>query len=839
MRVTYPAMKILGILRRVVPIVLAVLLVLLVVSGGAFVLVTRSSFPQTTGTLKLDGLTGKVDVIRDKFGVPHIYADTPEDLFRAQGFVHAQDRYFQMEFSRRIGQGRLSELFGASALNQDKFIRTIGWARTAQEEAANMAPELKRYMEAYAAGVNGYILPNADKLGFEFKVLGLIGRTFKPEPWAPVNSLTWGKAMAYNLGGNMDDELLRAALLAKGGRQLADTLMPPYPRDMPVIAPSAASSDSGAPAEAYIFEETLAGDLALEMLAAKTEVMGLIGLNHESDIGSNNWVIGGARTTTGKPILANDPHLAIQMPSIWYQVGLHCRVVSATCPFDVAGVSFAGVPGVVIGHNARIAWGVTNVGPDTQDYYIERPNPANPDEFEFKGAFEKARIVDEVINVGGGQPVNIKVRITRHGPIMSDVVSDLKTAYQQPVSLQWTSLTPGSLVAAVFGLNKAQSWLDFRVALRDWDSPSQNFVYADVDGNIGYQMPGRIPIRASGDGEAPTPGWTGDTEWTGFIPFDDLPSVFNPPEGYIVTANNAVVDASKYKRFIAKDWDYGFRARQITSLVLAKDKHSVDDIRQMQFDVTSGLANDVIPYVANISVRDDALISSALDALKAWDRRSTRDQVGPLIFETFWIQLGHNIFDDELGPELAQDAVNTGTATKTAVRQALADPSSRFWDDVTTGGVTETREQLILKAFRETVVKLKAQYGDDVKKWTWGTPHTVTFKNQTLGQSGTAPIESIFNRGPFPADGASGAVNNLGGGGTTYRVSSGPSLRLVADLSDFSKSLLIHTTGQSGHTYNPHYDDMIGPYLAGQNNPMLWTRADVDKNAEASLTLTP
>lgn len=825
----------LAILRRVILIFLAVVLVLLVGSGGAFVYVTRSAFPQTSGTLKVDGLTSRVDVIRDKYGVPHIYADTPEDLFRAQGFVHAQDRYFQMEFWRRIGQGRLSELFGASALAQDKFIRTIGWARTAADEAAALSGDMKRYLDAYAGGVNTYILPNADKLGFEFKVLGLIGRNFKPEPWAPVNSLTWGKAMAYNLGGNMNEELLRAALLDKGGRTLVDALMPPYPRDMPVIAPSVAL---GALPSAPNADVALDGETALSLLRDHTALASLMGLKRESDTGSNDWVISGARTTTGMPILADDPHLAIQMPSIWYQVGLHCRTVSPACPFDVAGVSFAGVPGVVIGHNGRIAWGVTNVGPDTQDLYLERANPANPDEFEFQGKFEKAKVIDEVINVAGGASVTLKVRVTRHGPIMNDALGGLK-GYKQPVSLRWTSLDAGSLYKSVIGIDRAQNWAEFRNALRDWDSPSQNFVYADVDGNIGYQMPGRVPIRASGEGDVPTPGWTGDTEWTGYIPFDDLPSVFNPPEGYIATANNAVVDASRYKPFISKDWDYGFRARQIVTLLLARDKHSVDDIRRIQNDVTSGFAGDVLPYIASVTVRDDDLVTAALNALRNWDRRSTQDQVAPLIFETFWFRLANNLFADELGADLAAEAINTGTATKTALRLALADPSSRFWDDVTTGGVVETRDQMILKSMREAVSSLKAAYGDDVKKWTWGTPHTVTFRNQTLGQSGTAPIEAIFNRGPFAADGASAAVNNLGGGGTTYRVTSGPSMRMVVDLADLSKSQLIHTTGQSGHTYNPHYDDMIAPYLAGQSNPMLWTRAEVERNAEATLTLAP
>ncbi|MBX7214606.1 MAG: penicillin acylase family protein [Thermoflexales bacterium] len=822
--------------RRILPILLAVVLLLGAVSGGAFLITSRASHPQTSGSAKVAGLTGKVEVIRDKFGVPHIYADTPEDLFRAQGYVHAQDRYFQMEFWRRIGQGRISELFGKSALNNDKFIRTIGWARVAEEEAAGLSGDMKRFLDAYSAGVNAYIMPNADKLGFEFKVLGLIGRDFKPEAWTPANSLTWGKAMAYDLGGNMDDELLRAALLDKGGKTLADALLPPYPKDMPVIVPSAAKGE--VETDAIAQTPAMDGELALQLLTASTDIMSLIGLSHDRDIGSNDWVIAGSRSTTGKPILADDPHLGVQMPSIWYQVGLHCRTVSEACPFDVVGVSFAGVPGVIIGHNARIAWGVTNVGPDTQDWYLERANPANPDEFEFMGKFEKAKIIEEVINVAGDKPVTLKVRVTRHGPIMNDVVGGLQGS-KQPIALKWTSLSPGSLYSAVIGIDKARNWTEFRNALRDWDSPSQNFVFADIDGNIGYQMPGRVPIRASGDGGVPVAGWTGDSEWTGFLLFDDLPSVYNPPEGYVATANNAVVDSDRYKPFISKDWDYGFRARQIVSMITAKDKVSPDDVRKMQLDDTVGLANDIVPYLDRLSVSDDALVSAAIKALQTWNRRATADQTAPLIFEHFWYRLAWNIYADETGAELAKSAINYGTATKTAVRQALADPASRFWDNVTTGGVTETRDQIILASMREAVAELKKGYGDDITKWTWGRAHTITFQNQTLGKSGTAPIEDIFNRGPFPADGASASVNNLGGAGPSYKVTSSPSLRMVVDLSDLSKSTLIHTTGQSGHAYNGHYDDMIKPYLSGATNPMYWTRAEVEKNAEGTLVLNP
>jgi len=822
------------ILKRILTIFIALIVILAALAGGGFYLISRQSFPQTSGSLQMAGLNGKVEIIRDKFGVPNIYADTSHDLFMAQGFVHAQDRFFQLEFARRVGQGRISELFGKSALSQDKFIRTLGWHRAAQAEAAALTGETREVMEAYAAGINAYLDKNADKASLEFNVLGLIGRNWKPEKWTTADTIAWGKVMAWNLGGNMDEELTRAALLAKGGADMANTLLPPYPKTMPVIAPSA--QKAGLMADPLANAAPVSEDNALALLNLSQSVSAMMGVLHDTDIGSNDWVVAGSRTTSGKPLLANDPHLAIQMPSIWYQIGLHCRAVSPACPYDVSGVSFAAAPGVIIGHNTRIAWGVTNVNPDVQDVFIEKPNPANPDEFEYMGKFEKAQIIAEKINVAGGDPVTVNVRVTRHGPIMNDVSSAMKD--QQPMALSWTALRPSNLFQSVLKIDRAGNWAQFRDALRDWSVPAQNFVFADVDGNIGYQMPGDVPIRKSGNGSMPMPGWTGEAEWTGFIPFDDLPSVFNPPEGYIATANNAVIDADVYKPFITGDWDYGFRARRIVEMIKAKDKLTIDDFKQIQGDTLSGHATDVLPFLDGITINDDPLAKTALDELRKWDRRSNKDSAGALIYEAFWRQLGQNIYGDELGTDLSADALDRGTAERTAVTNALKDPSAHWWDDVTTASAKETREQILVKSLKDTAAFLKSKYGDDVSKWKWGNVHTVTFRNSTLGNSGVSLIDSMFNRGPFAANGASAAVNNVGSN-ADFSSTSGPSLRMIVDMSNMDNSLLIHTTGQSGHTYNPHYDDMIQKWLDIQYNPFYFARADVEKNSEGTLALNP
>jgi len=828
-------------IKKAFVILLSVILVLALVGAGTFVYLTRYSFPQISGNVTVPALRGEVTIVRDKFGVPHIYADTVEDLFKAQGFIHAQDRFFQMEFWRRIGQGRLSELLGKGTLEQDKFIRTIGWHRWAAQEAAALDGEAKTILESYAAGVNAYTQPNLNdpaKLGIEFRILGLIGRKINIEPWTPYNTLTWAKVMAWDLSGKLNVELTRMALLDKGGAAMADALLPSYPSDMPVIVPSRGAELGESVIAATQQQPNLTAQSALALLSQIESLDTLLSATDDkTSIGSNNWVVAGSRSATGKPILSNDPHLGIQMPSIWYQVGLHCRTVSAACPYDVVGVSFPGTPGVIVGHNQRIAWGVTNVGPDVHDLFIEKQNPSNANEFEFMGKYEPAQVIDEVINVAGEAPVSLKVRVTRHGPIMNDVSDLLKD--QAPIAYRWTALENNKLFQSVLQIDKAQNWTDFRNALRSWDVPSQNFVYADVDGNIGYQTPGKIPMRAKGDGTVAVSGWSGEYEWTGYIPFEELPSSFNPPEGYIVTANNAVVDG-KYKYNLGKDWDYGYRAREIVNRITAKEKFSVEDMRNIQFDSYSGTAQDLLPQLKSLQPNfgADATAQAAWQKMIAWDGKSVRDSVGATIFETFWNKLAHQIFDDDLGADLAKRVIGMGTANRTAVRNVIGNISAKWWDDITTQGKTETRDDIVVRAMQATATQLKDKLGADVNAWTWGKLHTATFKNQSLGSSGIAPIEQLLNRGPYAADGATAAVNAVSHGESMI-VSSVPSLRIVMDVSDWRNSKMIHTTGQSGHTMNAHYDDMIDSWLNSKANPLLWARADIDANSEGTLHLLP
>ena len=824
------------ILKRILLGLVGLIVVLALAAGGFALYTVRRSFPQTSGNLALPGLQGQVQVIHDKQGIPHIYAANSHDLFMAQGYIHAQDRFYQMDFWRHETAGRLSELYGAGTVSTDKFLRTLGWHRIAEQEYAAADPDTKALLDAYAAGVNAYLGTHSPAdISLEYSVLAVDGLSdYKPEPWTPADTLAWGKAMAWDLGGNLDDEIQRAILNKTLGPDQTNQYMPLYPSDHPIIVPNPAT-----------------GSLPLDNLRQQiTGVNAQIG-GYFRGIGSNNWVIAGSRTTTGKPLLANDPHLSIQLPSIWYEIGLNCQPISDACPYQVSGYSFAGVPGVVIGHNARIAWGFTNVNPDVQDLYIEKINPSNPGQYQVNGQWQDMTVSQETINVKGGGSVPLIVRATRHGPLITDVYGlskftqqiGLDPATPYALSLRWTALEPNYLFRSIFKLNRAANWTDFREALKDFAAPSQNVVYADVDGNIGYQTPGNIPIRKQGDGLAPVSGWTDEYEWTGFIPFDKLPFAYNPPQGYIATANNAVVGPD-YPYTITLQWDEGYRAQRIVSMITATPKLSAQDIQNIQGDDMNLGSTEVLPYLLGLSF-DDPKLSGALNQLKGWDNQMRIDSQPAAIYMGFFNRLLSDTFDDQV-PQAYW--LHGEDRSWVILRTILKTPDSPWWDNTTTTAV-EKRDDILRQAFTQGYADLEKRLGTDSNKWTWGQLHTATFRNQTLGESGVSAIESLFNRGPYPVAGGPSIVNatgfNLslddagGAGGDPYAVTSVPSMRMIVDLSNLDNSLQVFTTGESGHAYNAHYIDMADHWRLIQYYPMLWTRANVEDQSEGTLTLTP
>jgi len=794
-------------LRKILAILLILVVALVLIVAAAGVVLVRRTFPQEKGSIHVAGLDNQVEIYRDEWGIPTVYAHTAHDLFFAQGYVHAQDRLWQMEFSRRIAPGRLSEVLGDAALEDDRFLRTLGMGRAAQAEAEQLDPESRAVLEAYAAGVNAY-LAEGHPLPLEFTLLG-----FKPEPWTPIDSIGWGKVMAWSLGGNWDAEFLRTDLIAKLGEGAMRRLTPPYAADAPVI----------------VSQEVDYKALSAGVSDPVRRLSGWLGLTGP-DVGSNNWVISGERSATGKPLLANDPHLGIQMPSIWYEIDLHCAELSQECNYQAVGASFPGAPGVIIGHNPWIAWGVTNLGPDVQDLYVEKVNPYNPNQVEYQGQWEDVQVIREEIKVKGQEtPEVVEVRVTRHGPIMNDVVDGLS----QVLALRWTALDDTPLLPAALALDQARNWDEFRAALSGWSIAAQNFVYADVEGNIGYQSTGRVPIRAQGDGSVPAPGWTGEYEWTGYIPFEEMPTIFNPPQGYLLTANNKVV-GDDYPYLLTNDWDNGYRARRLTELLTAKQVLSPEDFEAMQGDNLVIPAREIVPYVTGLT-SGDTQVQAAIDRLKGWDYVCDHEGAACAIYQATLVRLLRGTFDDEMGEELADSYINSEWAVP-ALITLLADPKSPWFDDVTTAGQMETRDEILLRAASQATTDLTGQLGSNMDGWQWGKLHVAVF-NHTMGS--VKPLNLIFNRS-IEASGCGDTPNSTWfDPAAPFGVTGLPSYRQIINLGDWAGSRSMHTTGQSGLPFHRHYADMITSWRDIDYHPMLWTAAEVQAHAKAKLVLEP
>ena len=865
--------------RRALVVLLVVALAVVLAAGGLFAWLVERDFPQRSGSLELPGLSAQVRVVRDQYGVANIYASTTRDLFAAQGYVEASERMWQMEVWRHIGSGRLSELFGASELETDEFIRSLGWRQAAERDWASASADTRLALDAYADGVNAWLDQHGD-LPLPFVIAGLQGPRgglagYRPEPWTPIDTLTWQKVQAWSLGGNWEQELMRMLMGRRGlTTDQIDQLAPAYDPTRPTVIPSTAGATTAtggtaaqlSAADAVTADEVVDDAYLLDEAATLRQTIAVAAGGADLS-GSNGFVVAPSRSATHAALLANDPHLDISMPSVWFLVGLHCEPVGPQCPYDVAGAGFPGVPGVVLGHNDRIAWGLTNVGPDVQDLFVETVDQADPTHYLYEGQSLPFDVRQETIKVAGGDDVTIAVRATVHGPVISDGYPQLKPVSQggdglgQPgyvYALAWTATREvDHTIDAVLGVNRAQNWDEFRAALRDFGAPSQTFLYADIGGNIGVQIPGLIPIRASGDGEYPAPGEDGSHDWTGYVPFDDLPYAYNPPQGIIVAANNEPVDSS-YPYFLGHDWDPGYRAARITELLdAAGSSITTDTLRAIQSDVKLTRAT---PVIDNLSGADpqaadgQALKQTILD----WrnDLTCTVDSKGCAAYETFEYRLLRGILDDELGSGDSHDNtawryIGTEVAHEFLTR-LVTQPDSPWWDDSTTLGVRETRDQIMSAALDAAAADLRHGLGDPAN-WTWGRIHTLTFQEQTLGTSGIGPLEAIFNQGPFSAPGSCTTVDKTCGSTSDewpqdnapanlqhlFAATSAPSYRLVVDMSDLDGATILQTTGQSGQPFDAHYGDLIQRWLDNDPLPLPWTKTAVDAAAAQVLTLTP
>jgi penicillin amidase len=832
-----------------------VLLLLLTLLGG--VVMVRRPLPQTSGEIAVPGLAAPVTVVRDEHGIPQLYGDSVEDLMRAQGFVHAQERFYEMDVRRHATAGRLAELFGEAALDSDKAVRTMGWRRVAQRELALIEPATREALEAYAAGVNAYLedRPVSD-IAVEYTVLRAGGLDYTPEPWTPVDSLAWLKAMAWDLRGNMTDEIGRALALADHTPEQVEQLYPPYPYDRhaPVV-------QQGAVVDGVFEQDAVEGGTrlpqrpaydagaraALRRTHAAIEAVPAL-LGRGDGLGSNAWVVDGRHSATGSPLLANDPHLGVSLPGVWMQLGLHCRTVTAGCPLDVAGFTFSGVPGVIIGHNADIAWGFTNLGPDVTDLFLER---VDGERWRYDGRWLPVRSRTETIEVRGGDDVELTVRSTRHGPLLSDVseevadVGDVATtehpatrpADGYAVALAWTALQPSATADAVLALNTATDWRSFRAAAARFDVPAQNMVYADREGHIGYQAPGRIPIRHSGnDGLLPAEGWRPDDDWTGdFVPFEGLPSVLDPDEGFIVSANQAVAGRD-YPYAITQDWDRGYRAQRIRERLLEEGELSVSEMLELQVDSSAPAGPLLTPYLLDLEL-PEGYYTEGQRLLRGWDFTQPADSAAAAYFNVVWRNVLERTFHDEVASEIRPDG---GQRWVAVMERLLTRPADPWWDDVTTEDEVESRDDILTRSMLDARDELTSRQDLDHEKWEWGRIHRLDLEHQTLGASGIGAVEWLVNRGPWGAPGGSAAVDASNWDAAEgYDVTSAPSMRMVVSLEDLDESRWVSLTGVSGHPFSDHYVDQTDLWAEGETLPWPFTAEAVEGAKEDELTLEP
>lgn len=759
--------------RRSLWIGLGALLFLLI---GAFIFVNlfiEKSLPQLKGEVIVSGMTNAVEVTRDKNGVPHITAQSEKDLYIAQGYVQAQDRLFQMDLSRRQASGMLSEVVGSATIDKDKFFRTLGLRRAAEASYPEYDQSSRDAMQWFADGVNAFMKEAKAEgtLPLEFKLL-----KYEPAEWTPIDSLTIGKYMAFDLGGHWSGQAFRYWALDTFSKEKAYDLFPSYPKDAPEILSA--------------YEEA---DMNLEKSFASAVIPPEFN-------GSNNWAVSGEKSESGKPLLADDPHLSLSTPSIWYQMHLQSDSM------NVSGVIFAGVPGIILGHNDHIAWGVTNTGPDVQDLYIEKRNPVNPHQFLYNNKWEDAKVFKEPIAVKDEKTLDYEVIETRHGPIMSEFAFDKKQ--NTALSMKWTALMPSTEFQAVLSMNKAKDWNEFEQALEDFHVPTQNFVFAGADGTIAYKANGKIPIRKKGDGMIPVPGWTDEYEWEGFIPYDELPRSVNPEEGFVATANNKVIDDS-YPYHLSHHWAQPYRYMRIKEVLEKEDKLTLNDMKKLQMDQRNLYAEEFLPSILErIRAGDlNKAEKASVNLLSKWNMADDKDLAAPLLFHLLMKEIPLTLFKDAVPKEMDDLFEGKQGIVDELLRRAFNGDESEWFSDK--GGL----DQVLLTSFENVVASLKEEYGDNPKAWKWGDYHQLYFGHPL---SNTSPVlKWLFNHEkPVPVGGSQITV-----GAANYNeegiVDHGASWRFVIDAADLTKGHHIVGPGQSGHVRSSWYQDQLQDWVNG------------------------
>ena len=780
---------------------------------------TRRASPQLDGEMVLEGASAPVRIERDAHGIPTIRAQTPSDLMFGLGVVHAQDRLWQLETHRRIGAGRLAEAFGEGALETDRFLRALRVRRAAAAQWERTQGESREALLAYARGINAYLRQQMRARPPEMLILGV-----QPEDWDPIDSLAWAIMMAWDLGGNWQTEILRLRLALKLPSQRVDELVPPYPGDKPIVTTDYAALFRGLKLESHAGTSPA----ALARLLAAAPPSGVEGA------GSNNWVVAGSHTTTGRPLLANDPHLKLTTPALWYFARLEAP------GFRAAGATMPGLPFVVLGQNEHVAWGFTNTGPDVQDLYLERIDPADPKRVQTPDGWAALDAVEETIKVKGQPDVKLVVRASRHGPLISDAgtLADVLGAGGRSgyaIAMRWTALDADvDPIGTGLAMSRARSVDEFVAATRTWVAPMQNIVVADRAGRIGFVAPGRVPVRRPENdlkGVVPSPGWDARYDWAGWVPADRTPREFDPARGWLATANQRIHEPD-YPHYLTVDWALPYRQQRIEQLLRARAKHSREDLQAMQADRKSLAAAPLMPWLLRAASSHE-LAAPAKAQLEGFDGTMAADRAAPLIFWAWSRQLTQAIFADEL---VGLSEPSLGSRSFRDALEVVLERNDAWWCDDKATPQPETCAQRNDLAFTRALEELQARYGKDVSRWQWGQAHQMRAEHRPFSRvKALAPLfeQRVGVGGDTYTVNVSRVVLRPDRNGDLYFNDHGPSLRAVYDLGDPAQSRAMHSSGQSGLPWSDHFRDFLGPWSRVEYVP-LWQGA-----AQHSLLVRP
>lgn len=799
-------------------------------------LTLRRGVPVFEGERRLAGLQAPVEILVDGHGVPHIYARDPEDAWMAVGYLHASERLWQMELYRRATGGRLAEILGPEALRVDRRLVGLGLRRAAAQEWQTATPLVRSALERYSSGVNAAVA----RMGRYGRPPEFIALGVEPEPWTPADSLSVARLMAWRLAENRWGELVRGRLTAAIGAAEANRLMGGLPSSAPAILDAAGAPGPPAPAPAPAADPAPTGPLAWTRPPALPPGLEWLAVGTRAG-GSNSWVVAPGRSATGRPLLANDPHLAVELPSIWYEV----HMVAAG--LDVAGVTLPSSPFVIIGHNQRIAWGLTNTGADVQDFYVEDVDMTRR-RYLYRGEWLPLEVRSVELGVRGqARPVAHEIFSTRHGPLLftehdletpPDLAAMTGRVSPRPMALRWD--ISGETAGAFEAINRARDWPEFLAGVRRFATPSQNFVYADVRGHIGYAMSGRLPERRGGDGGTPARGWTGEQDWVGVVPPERLPAVLDPPSGVIVTAN-AEIDR-RWPGTMTRDWTAPFRAMRIVERLEGQPRLDVEAMTAIQLDVRSRAVDPVLAAVEAASkspafARAEPDARVGVDRLRLWDRQVDGRPVVTL-YQEFVRALWRRTFADELGEDVFTALFEYGASERhVGLYAILDDPSSRWWNDIVTIDRRESRDDIVLLAAADAVIALRNRFGVEAN-WAWDRLHAVHFRH-ALGAGGFL-LDWFFSRRPVPQPGDSFTVRKASvNDRQPFGAIDIASYRQVFDVGNWDQSLVVNTTGQSGHPMSAHYFDQNALWSAGRYRTTPFSRAAVERARASRLLLTP